>query len=275
MSDEGGDAVGGIFAAGFKEPPTFVGRFDKELGELLPGVPWGVEFADVGGESEALPDEVEIGIQAAVEVGVIGVPADGDVGVRGDIHDLFDDGEFGAAAVDFESDLLVVVGGEVAEGVEGRADLFDGFGGFDAFWEVIGSDLDAGGSDVGGEFDEGLGIFDVFGEFSGVWGMEVFGGADADEADWAVGELFFDFGSLDGVEVWFDFVGMGGAEFDAEEFGGGAIADEGWDVPIAAPLIGDEAEPDGWRAVCGRRGGFGEDSGRRDCERLLNEGSPG
>ena len=71
---------------------------------------------------------------------------------------------------------------------------------------------------------------------------EFFIGSGAYESDVAVVEEFFNFLSLLGGERRFDAVGMGGAEFDALDAGGLAVFDEGGQVPVAAPEVGDQAE---------------------------------
>jgi len=93
LFDEGDDAVGG-FGAGFEEDPPLVIHRDEKVHKLLVGVRADVELSDVNGIAETVFDEVEVVFETfAGEVLGVGVPADGDVGMVGDVHDLFDDGQ--------------------------------------------------------------------------------------------------------------------------------------------------------------------------------------
>ena len=201
----------------FQQDPAVVIRRDQQVHELLIRIVVEIELADVDGVAEAGPDELEVGLQAlAFEVLGVAVPADADVGLGHHVHDRLDRGQQGAAAVDFQADLLPVVGGELAQLVERLADLLGRLGGGDALGQVVRLDLDAGGAAVVGQLDVLLGRFDLLAQLVRLRIVEREVGARADERHLAVGEAFLDLAPLGVGQVRLHFVGVLHPQLHAE-----------------------------------------------------------
>lgn len=110
------DAEGVGAGADFGEAIAGVMDIVEVIEQLAEGVIGEAEVAHVYAE-DLVFEEVKIVLEAlAVEVAVVGVPADADVRVVGDVHDGADMWREGSArAMDLEADLLSVIGGELAD----------------------------------------------------------------------------------------------------------------------------------------------------------------
>ena len=196
-----------------------------DLGEGVAGVAHlvqaGEEAAErVFGEEEvaqvdlddAVADEVEIGVETAVsEIGLVGVPADADGAIAGDVHDAADAGQGGGAgAVDLKPYLLSEVGRGLSKFAEGAPDLFEGLFLGDLFGETVGSNLDAGGADVVGELEVLFCGLDVCAETGGVGRVVVESGPEGIEFDGGTGEAAVDLGAFARGEVDLHPVHVGG-----------------------------------------------------------------
>jgi hypothetical protein len=148
------------------------------------------------------------------------------------LHDLVGRDEVAGGAVVFDADALAVVGCDLADGVEALGP---------ARWFFFGHYTRDLAADVLAELDVGDGNVDNFGEARGVGVVEVLGGGDAGDLRQAIGEGGFHFAALSVGESDLNAMGVVGAGSQLDAEGLGAIADQGRDVPIDAPL-GHKAE---------------------------------
>lgn len=198
--------------------------------------------------------EIEVVVEAlSLQIGLIGVPADADVFVSGDVHDGFDVGKKGSVfAVDFQADLDAEVVAKVAEFTEGFADLFEGFFLGDFFGQAVRADLDAGRADVMGEDHIVFGGGDIFFEFVLIGSVIIEGAAKAHELDVRHFEALPDLGAFSFGEVDFDFMGVSGAQLHTVKICGLTVFDDGFDVPVLGQVIGDKSEAH--RGLFGQKG---------------------
>ena len=120
----------------------------------------------------------------------------------------------GAAAVDLEPDLDVVVRGEAAAGVERTADLVQRALDGHVLRQAVGPHLNAAAADVRCQLHERPANVDLTLDLFGIGRVELARGAAAPDVDAGIGEAFFDLGVLLLAQVRFDLVVVRRSQFD-------------------------------------------------------------
>ena len=108
--------------------------------------------------------------------------------------------------------------------------------------EAVGLYLDAGAADIVAELDEGPGRLDGLRHHGGIRVVVALVAADADHCHRAVGEAFPDLFSLRGAERGLHLMRVGGSQLDPQDLARCTIFDEGGEIPVLSPEIGDQAE---------------------------------
>ena len=193
---------------------------------------------------DPLLDESEPVIETLpIEIRLVGVPADPDLGMVGEIHDPGDVRQIaGAGAMHLESDHLPEGSGKLPQFPQGPADLFQGLDDGHGLRQAVGANLHARGSDVVGQLEVLLGGFDILLQLGRVGGVVVEGTAQAVEFHPGIREPFLHFGPLGGGEVHLDLVRVGRPQFHPLKTGGLAVLDDGGDVPVLAQIVRHHAD---------------------------------
>ena len=115
----------------------------------------------------------------------------------GDFHDLFDHGGFlGSVAMHFHADLLFVAGREFTTFAQRQCHPFDGLVAFLALHETVRTHLDPRAADVGRQFHEPLGQFDVLHQDAMIGTVIFTSRTRPDELDRRISEPLADFLAL-------------------------------------------------------------------------------
>jgi hypothetical protein len=93
--------------------------------------------------------------------------------------------------------------------------------------------------------DIGLGAFDIFAKLGWVGTVVLVIAAVTEAGDRAIGKAFFHFCTLSFAQGYFYGMGMLGAKFYAEYARLFTVGDQGGQIPILGPLVGDEAKAKG------------------------------
>ena len=141
----------------------------------------------------------------------------------------------------FQANLLAETLGVLADFVQRFADLFDRLLALHVGMEVVRPDFHAGAADVVAQLNERFGRLDGLLQVGGIGVVELLGAADADASDASVGKVLADFLPLIVVERRFDAVLVRRPQFDAQHAGLLAIGQQRRQVPVLAPLVGDQA----------------------------------